>query len=128
MSEQTNIHTKKSSSAHGSHHWLHQRYTALANLLLMPWLLINVICMAKTPKYELTDFLSAPHNAILTILVLFSVFYHGTLGIQVVIEDYVHKKAVKWGMLIGLKFLAILFCFAGIFSVLLIYYYLNFKS
>lgn len=128
MSDQINKHIKSSSTAHGSSHWLHQRYTAIANLLLGPWLLINVICMAKTPKYEITDFLLAPHNAILTVLFLISVFYHGTLGIQVVIEDYVHNKIAKWSMLIAIKLLAILSCFAGIFSVIFIYYYLNFKS
>ncbi len=128
MSEQTNKHIKSGSSAHGAHHWLHQRYTAIANLFLLPYLLVHVICMAKTPKYELTDFLAQPHNCIITILFLLSVFYHGALGIQVVVEDYVHNKIAKWGLLIGTKLLSILFCFAGIFSVLLIFYYLNFKS
>ena len=62
--------------------------------------------------------LHAPLPAIATILMLFALFYHMALGLQVVIEDYVHTEWSKLTLLVLNKFIAIALGAAGIFAVL----------
>ncbi|HEX3501187.1 MAG TPA: succinate dehydrogenase, hydrophobic membrane anchor protein, partial [Stellaceae bacterium] len=69
--------------------------------------------------YEQTlAWLGGPVPAILMIVLIAVTFYHAALGVQVVIEDYVHREWVKLGALISLRFACVLLAVAGIFAVL----------
>ena len=106
-------------SAHeGTHHWWHQRMTAVANIPLMFWLVWSVTHMTGWSHAAFTGWLAMPVNAILMILAVISVFYHAALGAQVIIEDYVHDKACKVIKLTGAKLFFIAAAVACIFSVL----------
>ena len=84
------------SARDGSTHWLHQRVTAIANLILMPWLIWSVVNMQGWTHADVSTWLQNPINAILMILATFSVFYHAALGCQVVVEDYIHNEGFKF--------------------------------
>jgi succinate dehydrogenase / fumarate reductase, membrane anchor subunit len=56
--------------------------------------------------------------AILLVLLLIATFYHMSLGLQVVVEDYVHAEFAKLGLVIAVRLLCFAFAVAGIFAVL----------
>jgi succinate dehydrogenase / fumarate reductase membrane anchor subunit len=105
------------SAQEGAHHWILQRTTAVANLLLVLWLIFSLV---RLPNYEyelMIEWLSAPIVAVPMILMLISVFWHLRVGLQVLIEDYVPDHGTKFGLILLLNFFAIGGATLGIFSV-----------
>ncbi len=108
-------------SAHsGVHHWMHQKMTALANIPLVLWAVWSVLAIAGAGAgYDVVRaFFAQPVHAILMILFLLSVFYHMALGIQVVVEDYVHCEKSKALYLVTMKLFVSALAVASVFSVL----------
>lgn len=105
------------SAKEGSNHWLHQRFTALALIPLVIWLVYSLVSAANG-KTDLFVLLSSPVNAVLMIALLIAMLYHGCLGIRVVIEDYVHSHFVKHALLIVIQFFTILTAIGAILSVI----------
>ncbi len=103
---------------HGSHHWMHQRVTAIANIPLMIWFVYSVVHLKGASHYEVSAWLAEPVNAILMILSVISVFYHAALGSQVIAEDYIHHEGLKLIKLIAMKLTLFALAVACIFSVL----------
>lgn len=81
------------SARDGVHHWLAQRVSAVLLLFLVGWLLYAAIALAGADFATVRAFVAQPLNAALMILLLLSLLYHAMLGLQVVIEDYVHHPA-----------------------------------
>lgn len=106
------------SAHHGSGHWLHQRITAVSNIPLMLWLVWSVVQLPSASFQDVSLWLSQPVNAILMILAVLSTFYHAVLGLQVVIEDYVHCEFSKIVSLLALRLFFVALGVAAIFSVL----------
>ena len=106
------------SAKEGVEHWWAQRVTAIALVPLSIWFVISVIGFVGADLETVQDWVSRPLPAILLVLLLIASFYHMSLGLQVVIEDYVHTELVKLGLVIIVR----LFCFAvavaGIFAML----------
>ena len=97
-------------SAHsGAHHWLMQRVTAIGNLVLMIWFIVSVLLLPDLIYATAHEWLSAPIPATAMALLIICTFWHARLGLQVVIEDYVHEDGTKFGV-VALLNLAI---FAG---------------
>lgn len=106
-------------SAHtGTHHWLMQRVTALANLPLVLWMVYSIFHLQGASYQEFTVWLSQPLNAVLAVLFIISTFYHAVLGSQVVVEDYVSCRWFRMSKLIGMKLFFIALAVACIFSIL----------
>lgn len=124
MKEMDFVKTTKKSKAtgEGSHHWLWQRKTAIANLILAPWLAISFILIEQDYYKNIEDWLKLPMNSLFLVLFFLSTLYHGTLGIKVVIEDYVRCNATKILSIIFLELLAITLFFAAVFSIANIYF------
>lgn len=79
----------------GSHHWIFQRISAVILIFLTLWLGYSFFSILNNPVY-IETFFSYITNAVLSILFICTCLYHGCLGMQVVIEDYVScKKARK---------------------------------
>lgn len=77
-------------SAHeGAHHWWMQRVTAVAVALLGAWFAWSVLCLVGADHGEFVAWMARPANSVLLVLLVGSGFYHGWLGIRVVVEDYV---------------------------------------
>ncbi len=97
-----------SSSKSGSKHWWAQRITAVAMIFLTTWFVLSIlkICLGASPEV-LMEIISSPFNLVMFFLFIFVSLYHGNLGMQVVIEDYVHCKMSKYFLIILLRFVAI---------------------
>ncbi|WP_086617253.1 succinate dehydrogenase, hydrophobic membrane anchor protein [Erythrobacter tepidarius] len=102
---------------HGAHHWLVQRFTAVGNLVLMSWLLVSLVMLGDYGHATITKWLAHPFNATAMILLVFSLFWHARLGLQVLIEDYLHDTGTKFGALLALNLATIGGGAYGIFSV-----------
>jgi len=88
------------SSGEGSHHWRSQRYSALILLLLTCWVLWLGVSLAGADYATAIAAMSSPVNAGMAILFAGTVFYHTQLGLQVVIEDYVHIATLEFVLLL----------------------------
>jgi succinate dehydrogenase / fumarate reductase membrane anchor subunit len=102
----------------GSHHWLIIRYTAIGSLLLTVWLGVSLLMLPNFDYATVREWLTRPVPA--TALALFVIvnIWHARLGIQVVIEDYVHEDANKFASLVALNLVAFAGAAFGLFCVL----------
>ncbi len=106
-------------SAHaGVVHWWRQRLTAIVNLLLLVWFAASVTALAGADYRTLVWWVKDPVVTVLLGLLVASVFYHLKLGLQVVIEDYVHDEAWKTTGLLLVSFLCAFFALLGIVMIL----------
>lgn len=108
------------SAKEGAHHWKVQRLTAIALVPLCFWFICNVVALSGAEHQALISWIRQPWTATLMILFLFSIFYHMVLGLQTVIEDYVHTPWLKISLLIFTQFGSILLGMASIVAVLMI--------
>jgi succinate dehydrogenase / fumarate reductase, membrane anchor subunit len=106
------------SAKEGTGHFWIQRLTALALLPLMIWFVASIACLAGADHAQVVEWLSSPFAAVFMILMIGTGFYHLKLGIQVVIEDYIHSAWFKTGSLIGVTFICIVLGLACILAVL----------
>ena len=106
------------SAKEGAQHWWNQRMTAIALVPLALWFSFSVALIAVADFTTVSAWISAPFNTVLMILAICVGFYHGYLGLQVIIEDYVAHEPLKIAMLIGIGLLAVLFVVLGVVSVL----------
>jgi succinate dehydrogenase / fumarate reductase membrane anchor subunit len=106
------------SAKEGVEHWWAQRITAVALVPLSLWFASAVIALAGADLETVQNWIARPLPAILLVLLLIALFYHTSLGLQVVIEDYVHMELAKLGLLIVTRLLCFGFAVAGIFAVL----------
>jgi succinate dehydrogenase / fumarate reductase, membrane anchor subunit len=106
------------SAKEGVEHWWAQRITAIALVPLCLWFASAVIGLVGADLETMQNWVARPLPAILLVLLLVALFYHASLGLQVVIEDYVHTELAKLGLLVVLRLLCFGFAVAGIFAVL----------
>ena len=106
------------SAKKGTEHFWLQRVTALANIPLAVFFVSAIVAHAGADFVTVTAFLSHPIVALVMLLLILSMVWHMRLGLQVVIEDYIHKERWKFGLLIALKFLGITLGVVAVFSIL----------
>jgi succinate dehydrogenase / fumarate reductase membrane anchor subunit len=105
------------SAKSGTHHWIVQRITAVGNLVLVLWLIASLLFLPGLDYGAVTGWLAQPLVAVPMMLMLVSIFYHLKLGLQVLIEDYLHEEGTKLFALLILNFYAIGAAALGIFSI-----------
>ena len=88
----------------GTHHWWMQRVTALALAPLTVWFVASLIRLTGADHAAAAEWLASPLTTVLMLLLIVATFHHLQLGLQVVIEDYIHGEAAKIGCIIGVKF------------------------
>jgi succinate dehydrogenase / fumarate reductase, membrane anchor subunit len=106
------------SGKQGVEHWLVQRVTAGALVPLALWFVIAVIGLVGADYDTVLAWVGKLLPAILLVLLLIATFYHASLGLQVVIEDYVHADLARIGLVILVRLACIAFAVAGIVAVL----------
>ena len=105
------------SAKEGAHHWWVQRLTSIA---LVPLTVMLVFCIAGLTDYSygtVLTWMQSPWVAVGLSLLMVAMFYHIQLGIQVILEDYVHGW-LKVASLIALNFACIVLVFMGLFSII----------
>jgi succinate dehydrogenase / fumarate reductase membrane anchor subunit len=102
----------------GAHHWWLERLTSISTLLLSIWLLVSLLRLPDLGHEAFTDWLSSPLAAVPMLLLIVSTFWHSKLGMQVVIDDYVHEGGWKFFSITLLNFFIVALGAAAFFSVL----------
>lgn len=92
----------------GIHHWLSQRLTAIALVPLSIWFVYSVVALNGADHATFKEWLSGHGNLVMMLSFVVALFYHAYLGLQVVVEDYVHGEAAKTTWIIIIKFAAFL--------------------
>lgn len=106
------------SAQDGVGHWWAQRVSAVALVPLTLWFVVAVATRAGAGHEATVAWLSSPPVAVAAVLYLAVLFYHSQLGLQVVIEDYVHSEWLKLATLVALQFAHVVLAAASIFAVL----------
>lgn len=97
-------------SAHsGAHHWLVQRFTAVGNVILTTWFVVSLLLLPNYSYITVHDWITKPVPATALGLMIVCVFWHARLGMQVMLEDYIHEAGSKFAVIAILNLLT----FAG---------------
>ena len=105
-------------SGHGVEHWWIHRMTAVSNIPLIIAFVIIVAALAGSDYAQAINIISHPLVAIILILAVISVTNHMRLGMQIVIEDYVHDKGYKIAAVIANNFYAVIIAVACLYAIL----------
>ena len=106
------------SAKEGTDHFWRQRLTAIANVPLILFFIWIVVSLNGAPYAEVIATLSPPLVALVMLAVIFSVCYHMKLGMQVIIEDYIHSEGKKVALVVLNVFFCSAIALASIFAVL----------
>jgi succinate dehydrogenase / fumarate reductase, membrane anchor subunit len=105
-------------SGHGVEHWWIHRMTAVSNIPLIIAFVIIVAALAGSDYVRAIEIISHPLVAIILILAVISVTNHMRLGMQIIIEDYVHDKGYKIAAVIANNFYAVIIAVACLYAIL----------
>jgi succinate dehydrogenase / fumarate reductase membrane anchor subunit len=108
----------RGSAGEGVGHWWMQRVTAIALIPLTVWFAISLLGQSLQSYDAMRGWLGQPWVAVPTILLVATLAWHSKLGVQVVIEDYVHGKGAKTLLLLLSTFVHIGAAVAGVFAIL----------
>ena len=106
------------SAKEGVEHWWLQRITAVALVPLSLWFVIAIIRLVGADSDGVRDWVANPLPAIMLVLLLIATFYHAALGLQVVIEDYIHAELTKLALVVIVRLGCFALAVAGMFAVL----------
>jgi succinate dehydrogenase / fumarate reductase membrane anchor subunit len=106
------------SAREGADHFWQQRLTAVANIFLMLWLVWLVATLAGADHATVKAAIENPLVAIGLLLLILSGTYHMRLGMQVIIEDYIHGEGVKVLLLMLNTFFAVAIALGSAFAIL----------
>jgi succinate dehydrogenase / fumarate reductase membrane anchor subunit len=102
----------------GTSHWWGQRVSGAAMAVLGLWFAWSLATMSGFSHAKAVAFIGHPVNALLLLLLSVTMAYHSYLGIQVVIEDYVHGHGLKIASLVLSRFAHVVLAVAAIFAIL----------
>ena len=106
------------SAQSGVGHWWAQRMTAMALVLLSVWFILSAMHLAGQPSAVVLAWAGAPMTATLLLALVLATFHHMQLGLQVVIEDYVHANQARLATLLVMKAVVALLAIAAVIAVL----------
>ena len=106
------------SARSGSHHFMVQRITAVALIALGLWVVWIALEMLHLDYAAARALIARPSNAVLMIAFVIASFWHAQLGLQVIVEDYVHAKGFELTLQIAIKFLCFLGAAASVLAVI----------
>jgi succinate dehydrogenase / fumarate reductase membrane anchor subunit len=106
------------SAKSGVEHWWVQRLTAVALVPLGLWFAVTLLGFESLSYAAVVAWMREPLTAVLLLLTVVTVVYHSYLGIQVVVEDYVHAKGAKVVVLVLSVFVHFFLLTAAVFAVL----------
>ncbi|MFN9580670.1 MAG: succinate dehydrogenase, hydrophobic membrane anchor protein [Novosphingobium sp.] len=105
------------SAKSGTHHWMLQRFTAVGNLVLGLWLLFSLVGLPDLGFKTVMTWAAQPISATALVLFVVTTFWHARLGLQVLIEDYVHEHANKFAVMTLLNLASFGGAAFGVFAI-----------
>jgi succinate dehydrogenase / fumarate reductase membrane anchor subunit len=106
------------SAGSGSGHWWHQRFTAILLTLMTGWVFCFSWQLSGAELGEIIEVFKNPVHIVMVALFAIIGFYHAALGMQIVIEDYIHCRAMRLILLLSTQIFSIVTVFAFIVAVL----------
>ena len=105
------------SAKSGSHHWWLQRLTAAGNILLLLWFVFSILKLPALDHKNVVEWMASPLVAVPLLLLVVNTFWHFRLGLQVLIEDYLHDYA-RVAAIVLLNFYTVGAAALAIFAIL----------
>lgn len=87
----------------GVHHWRAERLSSIALIPLTLWFIFSALRMVGMPYGGVAEWMGRPVNIVLMLTLIFTTFHHTSLGLQVILEDYVHEKRFAIGAMLAQK-------------------------
>ena len=106
------------SAKDGLHHWWVQRLTAVALIPLVVWFAVSLVMLSGADYDAARAWIGSPVVMLLLILTIVIGLHHAQLGLQVVIEDYIHSEGLKLASIIAVRFIAVFFGVAATVAIL----------
>ena len=104
-------------SGHGGGHWLEERFTSVALVLLSLWLVFSLVMLPSIDLATLTEWLGSAWGAVPMALFVITAFKHGLDGLKAVVDDYVHDDGNRIALHFALAMLAIAGAAASLFAL-----------
>ena len=95
------------SAREGGEHWITERVTSIALLLLGTWLVASLLLLPSLDRQTVLEWLRAPTGAVPMALLIVTGFRHALDGMKVVVDDYVHEEGNRFALNTLLLFLAV---------------------
>ena len=105
------------SAKSGLHHWWHQRVSAVAMVGLVSWMVVLLLSLVDADYQTALNMLAHPVNATVVVLFVAVGLWHASLGLQVVLEDYVANEGVRLIAILAVKMAASVTAILAILSV-----------
>jgi succinate dehydrogenase membrane anchor subunit len=102
----------------GFHHWWLQRVTAVALIPLTLWFGFGIAALPGSGYSDVVAWIGAPLNTLLLMSLIIATCYHAALGLQVVVEDYVHTEWVKIAMIVSMNLFFLFLSLAALYATL----------
>ncbi len=106
------------SAKSGTHHWWMQRVTAVALVPLMVWFISSFVALIGADHATVVEWVRNPFTTTFLIALIVAMFFHLSLGAQVILEDYVHSASMKLFMSFGIKFATVVLGLLSVISIL----------
>ncbi len=106
------------SAKNGTHHWWMQKVTAVALIPLTIWFVSSIVQMTQADYEIVINWMNSPVVAILMTLFIITGIYHLKLGLQVIVEDYIHSEGSKMALQMMITFGCVAIAITAIFSIL----------
>ena len=105
------------SAKEGVHHWWMQRLTAIALALLSPWCIWLLLSLVGADQDYVRTTIANPRYALPMLAFVLALFWHAKLGLQTVIEDYVHTRWIEIALQVAVTFACALGALASVFAI-----------
>ncbi|MDH3613881.1 MAG: succinate dehydrogenase, hydrophobic membrane anchor protein [Gammaproteobacteria bacterium] len=102
----------------GTDHWWGQRISAVALVLLGLWFAVSLVVLPSLEHHIAVEFIGTPLNSVLLSLLCVTTAYHSYLGVQVVVEDYVHAAGLRITSLILSRFAHVFVAVVSVYAIL----------
>lgn len=106
------------SASSGSGHWLMQRFSAVFLLVTTIWFLYFSYSLSSLEPIEMVQIIQIPYNITMIALLVLVAFYHSTLGMQIIIEDYIKSRLTRIILILSLKIFSIITACSFVVAVL----------